>query len=276
MSIGIIPSEAMMMANPFPGMNPYLESRRYWNDFHLRLMTYISNELQPQIRPRYVARLEERVYVEESRREIQPDVVILRTKGRGTAAALLEASYDLPQVLHVEEELHTEAYVQILDREQGLRLVTVIEVLSPTNKEPNTKGRELYLRRQVEILKSDVHLVEIDLLRGGEYTLAPPHGRVVEQLGSAWHYLISISRADDPHNFWLYARTVRERLPVIPIPLAIGDGFARLDVQAVVDRCYEDGAYEATIDYREPPPPPPLSAEDLTWLDALLRERGLR
>jgi len=85
------------MANPLPGMNPYLENRRYWNDFHTRLMTYMSNALQPQLQPRYVARLEERVYV------------------------------------------------QILDREQGLRLVTVIEVLSPTNKEPNTKGRELYL-----------------------------------------------------------------------------------------------------------------------------------
>ncbi|MCX7993402.1 MAG: DUF4058 family protein [Fimbriimonadales bacterium] len=264
------------MANPFPGMNPYLESRRYWSDFHTRLMTYISNALQPQIRPRYVARLEERVYIEESRRESQPDVVILRTQQRDAPVATVEAAYDPPQVLHVEEALHTEVYVQVLDREQGLRLVTVIEVLSPTNKEAGTKGRELYLRKQAEILKSDVHLVEIDLLRGGEYTLAPPRGKVMEQLGSAWHYLISISRADDPYNFWLYARTLRERLPVIPIPLAIGDGFARLDLQALVNQCYEDGAYEATIDYSAPPPPPPLSAEDLAWLDALLREQGLR
>jgi len=265
------------MANPFPGMNPYLESRRYWNDFHTSLMTYIRNALQEQIRPRYVARLEERVYAEESQREIQPDVVVLRTKERASGGTtLLEAPYDPPQVLHVEEELHTEAYVQVLDREQGLRLVTVIEMLIPTNKEPNTKGRELYLRKQAEILKSDVHLVEMDLLSGGEYTLAPPRSRVMERFGNQWHYLMSISRVDDPHNFWLYPRTVRERLPVIPIPLAVGDGFARLDMQALINQCYEDGAYEATIDYREPPPPPPFSAEDLAWMDELLKAHRLR
>ncbi|MFN3690479.1 MAG: DUF4058 family protein [Fimbriimonadales bacterium] len=265
------------MAYPFPGMNPYLESRRYWNDFHTSLMTYIRNRLQAQIRPRYVARLEERIYVEEGGREIQPDVTVLRTKERASSGAtLLEAPYDPPQVLHVEEELHTEAYVQILDRDHGLRLVTVIEVLSPTNKEPNTKGRALYLRKQGEILKSEVHLVEIDLLRGGEYTLAPPYSKVVAQLGTQWHYLISVSRADDPHNFWLYPRSVRERLPTIPIPLAVGDGFARLEMQALVEQCYEDGAYEATLDYREPPPPPPFSAEDLAWIDTLLKAQGLR
>lgn len=264
------------MANPFPGMNPYLENRRYWNDFHTSLMTYIRNALQPQIRPRYVARLEERVYVEESRREILPDVAILRTKQSAGATATLSAPYDPPQVLQVEEELHTEVYVQILDREQGLRLVTVIEVLSPTNKELNTKGRELYLRKQGEILKSDVHLVEIDLLRGGEYTLAPPRAKVIERFGDRWHYLISISRADDPHNFWLYPLTVRDRLPTIPIPLAIGDGFASLELQSIVNQCYEDGAYEATLDYREPPPPPPFAEDDLAWIDALLRAGGLR
>ncbi|MCX7992925.1 MAG: DUF4058 family protein, partial [Fimbriimonadales bacterium] len=246
-------AEATAMGNPFPGMNPYLESRRYWNDFHTRLMTYICDVLQAQILPRYVARLEERVLVEESRRESQPDVIILRPQERAVGgAATLEASYAPPQVLYVEEELHTEAFVQILDREQNLRLVTLIEVLSPTNKETNTKGRELYLRKQGEVLKSDVHLVEIDLLRGGEYTLAPPRSKVVERFGDRWHYLISISRADDPHNFWLYPLTVRERLPVIPIPLAVGDGFASLDMQAVVNQCYENGAYEVTLDYHKP------------------------
>ncbi|MCS6918373.1 MAG: DUF4058 family protein [Fimbriimonadales bacterium] len=264
------------MANPFPGMNPYLETRRYWNDFHTRLMTYICDALQAQILPRYVARLEERVYVEESRREIQPDVLILRARTPTSNAATLETDYDPPQVLYVEEELHTEPFVQILDRERELQLVTLIELLSPTNKEPNTKGRELYLRKQGEVLKSDVHLVELDLLRGGEYTLAPPRLKVVERFGDRWHYLVSISRVDDPHNFWLYSLTVRERLPVIPVPLAVGDGFASVDLQAVVNQCYVNGAYDVTLDYRKSPPPPPFSAEDEAWMDTLLKEQGLR
>lgn len=263
------------MANPFVGMNPYLETRRLWGDFHHRLITYISSMLQTQIRPRYVARIEERVYVEETRREIVPDVAVLRTQTR-TAAALLEKPYDPPQILRVEEEPHTEGFVQIYDREQGMRLITVIEVLSPTNKELNTQGRALYLRKQAEILKSEVHLVEIDLLRGGEHTLAPPQARLREQVETPWHYMISISRADEPYLFWLYPRTVRERLPVIPVPLAVGDGFAQLDLQALVNQCYEDGVYEASIDYRQPPPPPPFSEEDMAWIDALLKAKGLR
>ncbi|MDT7961146.1 MAG: DUF4058 family protein [Armatimonadota bacterium] len=61
---------------------------------------------------------------------------------------------------------------------------------------------------------------------------------------------------------------------MIPIPLAGEDKPARLDLQAVVAQCYEDGAYELRVDYRSDPPPPPFSEEDLRWIDALLREKG--
>lgn len=85
-----------------------------------------------------------------------------------------------------------------------------------------------------------MHPVEIDLLREGEYTWALPPSRLREQVRQSWHYLISISRADAPEHYLLYPRTVRERLPVIPIPLAIGDGNAPLDVQAVIDQCLRE------------------------------------
>ena len=44
-------------------------------------------------------------------------------------------------------------------------LVTAIELLSPTNK--RGVGRREYLRRRERFLRSDVHLLEIDLLRKG-------------------------------------------------------------------------------------------------------------
>ncbi|GBC94800.1 hypothetical protein HRbin16_00585 [bacterium HR16] len=267
------------MASPFPGMDPYLEDRLFWNDVHHRMVTYISNMLQRQVRPRYNVRIEERVYVQEVAREIVPDVSLLQNQprqGSATATAVLEATCDPPLVLHLEEQLHTEGVIHILDRTRELRLVTVIELLSPTNKEPGSKGWELYRRKQEEILKSDVHLVEIDLLRGGEYTIAPPQHKLKEQVGTGWHYMVSISRADAPYDFLLYPRTVRERLPRIPVPLAIGDRDAVLDLQAVFNQCYEDGAYEDVVDYHKDPPPPPFSAEDMTWIDQLLKERGKR
>lgn len=127
------------MSNPSVGINPYLEIRRLWGDSHHRLITYIRSALQTQIRPRHVARIEERVYVEDTRREIAPDVVVMRTQTR-TAALWLEKPYDPPQILRMEEDTHTQGFMQIYDHEQEMRLITVIEVFSPTNKEPNTQG----------------------------------------------------------------------------------------------------------------------------------------
>lgn len=267
------------MASPFPGMDPYLEDKAFWSGVHHRLITYISSALQAQVRPRYNVRIEERVYVQEVTREIVPDVSVVQTPAHRvttTATAVLEAPHDPPLVLHVEEQLHTEGVIHILDRSRELRLVTVIELLSPANKEPGSKGWELYRRKQGEILRSDVHLVEIDLLRGGEYTLAPPYHKLKEQVGTGWHYMVSISRADLPYDFLLYPRTVRDRLPRIPVPLAIGDRDVVLDLQAVFNQCYEDGAFEDVVDYRQAPPPPPLSEEDMAWIDQLLKEKGRR
>lgn len=265
------------MSSPFPGMDPYLESRRFWGGVHFNIIAYIRNALQRQLRPRYFVNIEERIYVEETQRSVIPDVSVLRRTGtRSGGVAVLEAEYDPPLVLQTEARQHIEGAVHILDRERDMRLVTVIEVLSPTNKEPNSKGRELYLRKQSEILKSDVHLVEIDLLRDGEYTLAPPLNRLREQVHQPWHYLVSISRADDPEHCLLYPRTVRERLPVIPIPLAIGEGNTPLDLQAIFNQCYEDGAYGDVIDYAQAPPPPPFNPDDEAWIDELLKSKGLR
>ena len=266
------------MANPFPGMNPYLEDRALWNDFHNSLIVYIRNALQPKVRPRYVARVEERVYLEFVAREIIPDVALLRRTQHDPdkGVAVMEPECDAPLVLQVDTIPHTESFVQIFDRANDMRLVTVIEVLSPSNKDSRSEGRELYLRKQREILRSEVNLVEIDLLRGGEYTLAAPLKLLQAEAPSGWHYLVSINCWFDRAQYYVYLRTVRERLPTIPIPLLPDDKPARLDVQAVVEQCYVDGAYADTIDYRRDPPPPAFSEEDAQWMDALLREKGLR
>ncbi len=265
------------MASPFPGMDPYLEDRSLWGDFHSRAIVHISNLLQPQLRPRYVASIEERIYLEFVQREIVPDVAILRRlHAHKESVAVLEPQCDTPIILQFDEIPHTEGVVHIFDREQNMRLVTVIEVLSPSNKEAHSKGRELYLRKQEEILRSEVHLVEIDLLRGGEYTLAPSQKLLRAKLPNGWHYLMSVNCWNDRGRYYLYPRTVRERLPVIPIPLAAEDKAVCLDVQVVVAQCYADGAYELRVDYRRDPPPPPFSEDDLRWIDALLREQGKR
>jgi hypothetical protein len=64
-----------------------------------------------------------------------------------------------------------------------------------------------------------------------------------------------------------------EALPTISIPLLEPDPDARLDLGAVVASVYERTACGDRIDYRETPPPPPLSDEEATWVETLLRTR---
>jgi hypothetical protein len=251
----------------FPGMDPYLESPLLWSGVHASLIVYIRNYLQPLLRPRYIAAIEERVFVEGPSKERIPDVWIERRKKRNGAIAVLEA--DTPVVVKVPElEIH-EAYVTILDQHSGQNLVSVIEVVSPTNKYAGP-GRDSYLTKQREVRASDVHLVEIDLLRGGPHVLA-----VAEWMARSkgpYHYLACVNRArGERDEFDLYPRTLKQRLPKIAVPLAYDDPEVVLDVQAVLEQTYGDGCYADRIDYGVPCIPP-LSRAEKAWAKQIIKK----
>ncbi|MCS7264189.1 MAG: DUF4058 family protein [Armatimonadetes bacterium] len=266
------------MPNPFPGMNPYLENPAFWRDVHTSIIVYARETIQSQIRPRYRVVVEERVYIEVAQRHIYPNITIVKPTilqpFSESAVAVLE--YDAPAaVLTVTDEPIQEPYLVIVERDSG-KVVTVIEVLSHSNKTLGNEGYRLYRQKQQEILQSDVNLVEIDLLRVGEYVLLPPEEAVRERFDK-WHYFVSIRQVKTLPSFALYPVTVRQRLPRIFIPLAPNDErVAVLDLQAVIDRCYEAGAYDDFIDYRSEPPPPAFNPEDAAWIDELLKSKGLR
>jgi hypothetical protein len=254
----------------FPGMDPYLEDPALWPGFHNALIVYIRDHLHPQLRPRYIASIEERVFVEGPGREVVPDVFVRRgsSEGRGRPAALLEA--DEPLVERVAAIEAHESFIEILDMRSGRRVVTVIEGVSPSNKYPGP-GRDLYLAKQRELLTSETHLVEIDLLRFGRHVLAVPESRA--RARRAYHYLVNVNRAAngrEEHEF--YPRQLSERLPKVRIPLADEDPDAVLDLQAVVAQACEAGGYEDLLDYAAPCQPP-LSAEEQTWANGQLAVR---
>ncbi|MBM4067618.1 MAG: DUF4058 family protein [Planctomycetes bacterium] len=255
----------------FPGMDPYLEEPVLWTGVHTALIVYIRNQLQPVLRPRYLTAIEERVYVEGPAKERVPDVWVKKKKKAKGAVAVLEA--DKPVVVRTPaRELH-EAYLNILDLHDKQRLVTVIEVLSPTNKYAGP-GRELYLAKQREIRRSAVHLVEIDLLRTGPHVLAVAEWAARAQ--RPYHYLACVNRGSGERDeFDLYPRRLAERLPRIGIPRAGKDPDVPLDVQAVVEQTYTDGCYQDRIDYNQPCRPP-LSPEEQAWANRLLRKAGYR
>jgi Protein of unknown function (DUF4058) len=242
------------MAMIFPGMDPYLEEPQIWAGVHAALIIYMRDHLQPYLRPRYIAAVQERVFVEGPDREIIPDVCVAEEEG--------------PVLVRVPPlEVH-ESYIEILDRLSGQRVVTVIELVSPTNKFAGP-GRALYQTKQKEVLASQAHLVEIDLLRAGPHVLAVPEWAARGQANYA--YLVSVNRSQALRDSYeLYFCHLSHRLPRIQIPLADNDPDVRLDFQAVLEQAYEAGSYRARLNYQAPCKPP-LSAEQQSWADRLIQ-----
>lgn len=149
-----------------------------------------------------------------------------------------------------------EPLVEIYSRQgSDRRLVTSIEVLSPTNKARGL-GREIYVEKQQQIVKhSQVNLVEIDLLRGGEHTTAVPLN-VLRSSVRPYDYHLCTHLFADPQHYLLYSIVLEEPLPTIDVPLLPDDGSVRINLQEVFASTYNAGPYQYEIDYQQPPPPP--------------------
>ncbi len=258
------------MPSPFPGMDPYLESPTIWPDVHHELIGEIRAALAPNIRPRYVARVELRVYLSDDddpgRPMIIPDVrVETGPKRKGTRRPKAEPMLAVTQPLIVptlmDEEVE-EAFLKIIDVDSEA-LVTIIELLSPTNKIRGSRGRASFMAKRHEIMNSEVHWVEIDLLRAGVPSVTEPPLRPSD-------YRILVSRADRRTRTRYWPVGIRQALPVIQIPLRGKDPEAQLDLGAVLSSAYDRAAYDVSMDYRKEPRPP-LEGEDVKWAKDLLR-----
>ena len=263
------------MPSPLPGMDPYLEDPRSWRDVHHRVISAASDLLGDQLRPKYLVRIEERVYVDDSAtdrdRDIDPDLHVESVPAwddRPLAAEGSQLAVAEPVVCDTADVEITEARIHILDRNDR-SVVTVIEVLSPANKVRKSNGGESFEQKRREVLRSPSHWVEIDLLRAGHsWTRRPrrfgPHD-----------YLVHVSHADRRPKGLVWPIRLSQRLPVISIPLREGDADAKLDLQAMIEAAYHGGSYDLQIDYTQPPIPP-FQGEWSAWADRLLREKRLR
>jgi hypothetical protein len=203
-----------------------------------------------------------------------PDVRVLEGGSVGGVAVLATetaVAVAEPYVLEIIAEPVTEGFIEIREPGSDDRVITVIEVLSPANKESG-EGRRQYRRKQRELQRGRVSLVEVDLLRAGRWTVLAGRDRLPKRLHKP--YRISVFRSWRPLSLEFYHAPLRERLPAIRVPLRRGDPDVALDLQALIDRSYQFGRYERT-NYSEAPKPP-LSGDDDAWADALLREKGLR
>ena len=264
------------MPSPFPGMDPYLEA--HWRDVHASLVIYARDALQSVLPKSLRARVEETVLLETPQglgdHPLFPDVRVVEYTSQRETIARSEPGIAVaePLLIQAEPEPVSEPYLEIIDRESGNRVVTVIEFLSPSNKSPGP-NREQYVRKQREICSSHANLVEIDLNRFGVHTLAFPLAHLKPAGRTA--YMASVRRTTQRGMAEVYRMPLWHRLPVLKIPLRPDDGDVPLDLQSLVDLCYRNGGYEGTLNYAAEPDPA-LSGAEKEWAEKRLQEMGLR
>ncbi len=251
------------MPSPFPGMDPYLEDPKVWPDVHHELISEIRGAISRQLRPRYTAMVEDRVYLSDDedpgRSVIIPDITIHEHDGRASFPSFSDSDGGValaePVVVTtlIDTEIH-EARLAIYERATQ-SLVTVIEVLSPSNKVAGSRGRTSYKAKRDEVMQSSVHLVEIDLLRSGMPII--PDSRL-----PPCEYRVHISRDEERPKGRVWPIRLTQRLPIIPIPLRAPDPDCPLDLQAALNAIYDRVGYDLVVDYEHEPTPPlaePLS-----------------
>lgn len=256
------------MALRFPGMDPYLEAPDLWPGFHEAFLFCLREALQPILPAKFYAELRTREEVGiagfPSERAIFPDVAVKETGSHQATPSMSsgrESGSAVPEhLLIAESEPLTVGFLEVREVGRHGRLVTLIELLSPSNKRSGA-DRESFERKQQEIFASDVNWVEIDLLRAGRRLGG--HWQVDEHCcARGWDYVVVVSRAlrRRPRlDLELYGFTVRDPFPAVAIPLSPGESDVTVELAAVFKRAYETGPYAKIIDYGSPPdafPPP--------------------
>jgi hypothetical protein len=260
------------MKSPFPGMDPYIEACGLWEDFHGHLIQKIYESVASDLPEGYFAQTGTRAYVvvagSEGKREhlLKPDVGVAEAAGKkrprrprsSVAVAESEEPVEPVEMRPFIAEEFRESFVEIYAQEEDRVLVTCVEVLSPSNKRPNTEGWREYARKRQAMLLGRANFIELDLLRGGQKM------PMLEEWPES-PYSLLVSRADHAPSCRVWPGSFRRRLPVIPVPLVSPDPPLSLDLQPLIDGIYQLARYDRQLDYSRPLKPT-LRKPDATWV----------
>ncbi|AFY31494.1 DUF4058 family protein [Calothrix sp. PCC 7507] len=257
----------------FPGMNPYLEHPELFPGLHHLLISEIARFLSHRLRPKYRVAVEVRMYETTDDSSLLvgiPDVIVKNRQNANDIKNInVAVATPTPEPVKVTVPIPItikEGYLEV--KEVGTeQLVTTIEILSPTNKRPG-KGRRTYEEKRAQVLGSRTNLLEIDLLRKGE-----PMPMFGDHIQSDYRILVALGNRRPVAD--LYAFNLPDVIPSFPLPLRSGDSEPVIDLQTLLNQVYEIYDYDLVIDYSQEPVPT-LSESDAVWVDALLRQQGLR
>ncbi len=256
----------------FPGMDPWLERPGLWPDVHLNLIVSLQNALIRLVKPRYYIAIRQRMVFDIAPSELnfilRKSPAVKRNAPDDENPKPKQTTPTEPVIVGVPvREKIPEDYLEIVEASTH-QVVTIIEILSPSNKTPGA-DRKRYESKRERIFRTSKNLVEIDLRRDGE----PMPFTFLQRNGRMNHYRILVKRGEDFRRAFLYPFSVRDPIPIFPLPLQPGDAEPPVRLGEVLKKIYDQSGYDLRVDYRRPPEPP-LSEADMAWAMEVLRAQG--
>ena len=254
------------MPSPFPGMDPYFEGTSVYEELHDALAVELQRRLNRVLPAGYRARLGSEIVLREASAEARGmarrgDAGVYASGDEPPQPATHPSAVAAPRQTRLPVDVREEEswYVDVITTD-GPQLVTHVEILSPSNKR---QDRNMYVDKRSRLLRSEVNLVEIDLLRGGRRMpmTSPPEEP----------YCVVVARAGGEGQAGVWPVGLRDPLPQIPVPLLPDHGEVAVDLQAAADTVYDDlGLSPHSRELYARPPSPPLAPDDLAWAEACL------
>lgn len=258
------------MLSPFPGMDPYLEELAIWPGFETALFVELKRVLNRILPPGYIAKIDRYVWIHEQPAQERlvlgnPDTYVVQNSTHASTQSTMATVEPPSTIVLPSVRKERNRYLKILDPKCH-RVVTVVEVLSPTNKYAGI-DRESYLLKRNEYFATGVNVIEIDLLRAGQrmpWGDTPPPER---------DYYVMVCRASEFPRAGIWALSVRDPLPTIPVPLDLGIAEPQLSLKDCFNNAFEDGRHAVEIDYAQPAIPP-MKEPDAAWACEVLAHRS--
>jgi hypothetical protein len=260
--------------NLYRGVNAhfqsYCQAESDWESFHGAFVTLLAMAVSKVLPPAYAVRPEQGLQIREYHPDTgqlilgrpKPDASIFDALSRPMAITPFAFDPSPQLVMELEESLpqDPESYLRAIhiyevDTSKARRLgkpVCHIEILSPTNKPPNS-GYWAYIAKREQLLRGGVNLVEVDFLHESPSPLQnlPIYP---DQVPYASPYYIAISvpaPSLKEGEMAVYNLGIDEAIPVIHVPLRPPD-FIPVDFGGVYTQTYE-ALYSKMVDYAEVP-----------------------
>ena len=241
----------MPKASPFPGYDPFV--RQYWHGFHNKFASCIADAINDCLDGTLVATIDERIVIEtddwaDPRIEYRPDVAVVERFERvlpvasgQTGIALMEE--ETFRLITSEEK---QVWIDIIEPRSKGRVVTSIEIVSPSNKRSGA-GRNAYLDKQRNVALAGASLIEMDFINGLKpLTFAARHG-FVQTTDAPYH--ISVTWGYKPGVVTVHPVRLSAPLGGLRIPLREIDTPIVIDLQVAFDNAFSSGRFHFLVNY---------------------------